>query len=80
MPTDEVERVKMLLQRFITGEDQSLALAGDLEGALTETFAKDERFEDLLDALASYRPGGGPYLYNESQLVLKCQAALSLLI
>ncbi len=44
-------------------------------GALATTFPDDARFEDLLDALASYSPGGGPYLYDEQAILGKCRSA-----
>jgi hypothetical protein len=72
-----IENIRILFHRFISGEDRSLHLAGEIEGAIASTFPNDERFEDVLHALASYRPGGGPFLYDEEAMVAKCQAALS---
>lgn len=68
--------VRELLRRFVDGEDRSVTAARQLEGALAERFPDDERFEDLLDALASYRPGGGEFLYDEKRIVPLCRAAL----
>jgi hypothetical protein len=72
-----LENICVLLRRFISGEDRSLNLAGEIEGAIALTFPDDERFEDFLHALATYRPGGGPFLYGEDAMVAKCQAVLS---
>jgi hypothetical protein len=70
------EALRTLLIRFISGEDRSLLLAGEIEGTIASCFIEGERFEDLLAALASYRPGGGPLLHDEHALVARCQAAL----
>ena len=43
---------RVLLERFLVGPDRSVAAAGALETALLLEFSGDERFEDLLDALA----------------------------
>ena len=72
-----IENICVLLRLFVSGEDRSLRLAGELEGAISLTFPEDERFEDFLHALASYRPTGGPFLYDEEAMVAKCQAVLS---
>ena len=73
---EAIEGICVLLRRFISGHDRSLRFAGDLEGAIAAAFP-EERFEDLLHALASYRPGVGPFLDDEEALAVKCQAALS---
>jgi hypothetical protein len=58
-----------LLEKFRRGEGRSMAVAGKIEIALDELFGEEEPFSALSLALASYRPGGGPYLYNEEQLL-----------
>jgi hypothetical protein len=68
-----------LLRRFVQGPDRSLGAARELEGALATQFPEDERLEDLLLALASYRPGGGELLYDEKAILPFCKAALDLL-
>ncbi|MGD2093244.1 MAG: hypothetical protein PVH61_44195 [Candidatus Aminicenantes bacterium] len=69
----------MLLETFINGENRSLNFAGEIESAFAETFPDDERFEDLMYMLASYRPGGGEFLYNEEQLKKECERVLRIL-
>jgi hypothetical protein len=71
-----IENICMLLRRFISGEDRSSQMAGEIESAIASAFPDDERFEDFLHALASYRPGGGAFLYNEEAMMTKCQAVL----
>jgi hypothetical protein len=57
------------LDSFIRGEDQSIAAAAKLEVAPGETFDEAQPFADLSLGLASCRPGGGPYLYDENDIV-----------
>jgi hypothetical protein len=61
------------LGAFVRGDDRSLALAGKLEVAIDEAFPDDEECQDLVLVLASYRPGGGDYLYDEDAIVPKCR-------
>lgn len=65
-----------LMQRFVSGSDRSLALAGEIEVGLAESFGEREPFADLSLALASYRPGGGVYLYDEEQIVVQMRHAM----
>lgn len=73
---DNAMIIKML-KRFVSGNDRSIMLARELEGAVVAFFPEDERFTELLDALASYEPSGGRYLYDERAMVDKCAAVLS---
>jgi len=57
-----------LMERFVSGQDRSLAIAGEIEVGLEQVFADEEPFADLALALASYRPGGGEYLYDEQRI------------
>jgi hypothetical protein len=77
--TDEapLQRLERLLESFVAGEDRSVRFANGIEGLLLEAFPDDDALEDLLVALASYRPGGGEYLYDEAALVRICCDALS---
>jgi hypothetical protein len=65
-----------LMQRFVSGRDRSMALAAEIEVSLAEVFGEQEPFPDLSLALASYRPGGGEYLYNEEQIVIRMKRAI----
>jgi hypothetical protein len=42
-------------------------------------FPEGERFVDLVDALASYEPGGGDLLFSYERVVPLCRAALKAL-
>lgn len=61
---------------FVDGTDVSMKLAGELEVALDNAFPDDSRFEDLVLTLASYQPGGGPYLYDERAIAKLCQQVI----
>jgi hypothetical protein len=70
----------MLIECFISGSDRSLKLAGQIEVALDEQLGEQEPFASVVLALASYRPGGGPFLYSESDIVPLLQQALDALV
>lgn len=57
-----------LINKFINGSDCSISLANEIEIAIDEAFPNDELMQDAVLMLASYRPGGGDYLYNEAQI------------
>lgn len=78
LPSETGEIVK-LISRFLTGQERSLKIAGEIEGAIAQAFPGDERFEDVLDALASYQPGGGLFLYDENAMIKKLEWTLSVL-
>ena len=56
------------LDRFVTGEDTSLAAANRLEVLLDETYPDDEVVQDRVVDLALYRPGGGEYLIDTVEM------------
>ncbi|MEA2604012.1 MAG: hypothetical protein QOF89_5004 [Acidobacteriota bacterium] len=76
---EKILEIQELLETFTSGRDRSLGLAGRLEVALDDVFPEDERFEDLVLALASYRPGGGDYLYDAEAILPMAYRALSIL-
>ena len=69
-------RLQQMLEAFVAGTDTSPQFASQIEGVLLDHFREDETFEDLLVALASYRPGGGDFLFNETRLRQVCAEAL----
>ena len=69
--------LRRLLELFSAGEDQSLEVAGRIEVGLDEAFPEDPWFQDLVHALAFYRPGGGEYLYDASTIVPLLRVALT---
>lgn len=56
------------IQAFVDGEDISLAAANDIEVALDDAYPDDERIQDVVLMLASYRPGGGDCLHAEPEM------------
>jgi hypothetical protein len=74
--TNSKDEVRQMLRRFIAGEDISIDLAGRMGVALDSLFPEDDRFEDLILALASYQPGGGEYLYSYESILPLCRAGL----
>ena len=56
------------IQRFIDGIDVSLESAGLIEAGLDDAFPDNDWFADKVLMLASYRPGGGEFLYDEAHV------------
>jgi hypothetical protein len=75
----EEEQIRAWLREFVDGTNRTRHRAGELELAIDEAFSEDERFADLLYALAVYAPEGGEFLYGEAELVKECAHALRLL-
>lgn len=65
-----------LVNRFLSGEDQSIRLANEIEVLLVRDFPDSAAFEKLTEPLASYRPGGGPHYYEASELSAALSEAL----
>ncbi len=57
-----------LIDRFLSGEDQSLGLANEIEGRLLASFSDAAWFDEVETALALYRPGGGEHLLDAEGL------------
>jgi len=55
----------VLIEKFTSGEDTSIASANAIEVAIDDAFPDDEVIQDTVLMLASYRPGGGAYLYAQ---------------
>ena len=62
-----------MLDAFVEGQDRSLALAGKLEVAIDNAFPDDDECQELVLALASYRPVGGDLLYDDDAIATKCR-------
>lgn len=71
------EQLREGLRDFVENRDRSLAAAGRLEVALDALFPEDEAMQDVVLALASYRPGGGEFLYDEHAISKLCLWVLS---
>jgi hypothetical protein len=72
MSASERAELVTLIDRFLSGEDQSLALANEIEGQLRgvlASFSDTEWFDEAELALALYRPGGGDHLLDADAVV-----------
>jgi hypothetical protein len=79
---DGSSKVVNLLEQIVLGSHLGEETARQLESTILEQFPDaddDERFEQLLHILASYRPGGGEFMYDTSALAEEARRALSLL-
>ena len=56
-----------LFENFLHKGDWSVSSARELEGRLDE-FSEVDGVEDLQNILASYRPGGGEFLFDKDRL------------
>jgi hypothetical protein len=72
-------KVESALNRLLIERNFSLQAAGALVGVILEEFPDDERFEDILDVLAQYTPGGGQFLFDEKRLEAECKLVMQLL-
>ncbi len=66
----------MLMGRFLSEEDQSIELTGEIGGLLLEEFREAPFFDDLMLSLSLYRPGGGDHLDDEAALAYELRAAV----
>ena len=65
------------IQRFIDGTDVSVESAGLIEVGLDDAFPDNDWISDKVLMLASYRPGGGEFLYDEEQVRLALASVLA---
>jgi len=72
-----MEKLLSAIELFVNGHNRSQDHAEYIVGIIVENFYEDERFEELMELLATYRPEGGDYLYNEEQALKKCEATLT---
>ena len=73
---DSLLRLQQMVKSFLASGDPSVAAANTIEAFLLETFPDDDRFEDLMIALASYQPAGGEFLYDLNSIRPVCADAL----
>ena len=79
MDINEIEILVNKLENFISGKDRTLAIAGEIEVALERLFSDDDEIQDYVTCFASYRPGGGEYLYDEVTMAKKSEYLISLI-
>ncbi|TRC77508.1 hypothetical protein FJV83_28255 [Mesorhizobium sp. WSM4307] len=63
-----MDDLSLLLTRFVSGEDTSLAADNNLEALLDAAHPDDQLVQDVVIDLASYRPGGGPFLFDKLEI------------
>jgi len=74
------DKIVGLLKKFECGADRSVDWAKAVEAEIDDAgFSDDPRFEELCECLASYRPGGGDYLYGEDEMLRVCRSSLALI-
>lgn len=66
--TPAEKRLKESLDALICHYDAAANKVANLEAVLVREFYEDERFDDLLEAVARFKPGGGEYLYSEKEI------------
>jgi hypothetical protein len=76
MNKESVEKLRGLIDRFLTDEDHSLALANEIEGLIIEHFSEANFYDNLLLSLSLYQPGGGEHLDNEETLSWELRQAV----
>ena len=72
-----LEPLRILLQKFVDGENRSLSSAGKIESELIKMFPEDEDLEDFEFALATYHPRGGEFLCDDETIVHWCKWMLA---
>jgi len=66
---DDWRQLSVLLEIVASGKDRSITTARQIEGQIATTFPSDHAIQDLADAFAQYRPGGGDFLFSEADMM-----------
>jgi hypothetical protein len=66
---NNVSHILELVRAFIRGPDRGIQQAGVIETELQKLPDNDISTQDIIIALACYRPEGGPHLYNENEMI-----------
>lgn len=69
-------RLFELANVFLSGKNRSIGLVNEIEGLLIEEFLDTQLFEELIDALALYNPGGGSHYVDDDEMALVLADAL----
>jgi hypothetical protein len=67
--------LRAMIERFLRGEDCSVRFANRIEEYLDGHFRGTPIHEELIEPLATYRPGGGEFLVDEDELARKLRYA-----
>ncbi|WP_431981736.1 hypothetical protein [Streptomyces qinglanensis] len=65
------EELLALVDKFLSGEDQSILLVNKIEGILVDHFPESAAFEELAEPLSLFRPGCGLPYYDVKDM---CEA------
>jgi hypothetical protein len=67
-----------MLQSFVCGRDRTPAFVDQIAGLLIHApeFHDTELYDELIDAVTCYRPGGGEGLYDEEAVASAFRDAL----
>lgn len=68
-----------MVNAFISGEDRSLVMAGNIEVTLDKLFPEDDEIQDFVTCFAMYKPGGGELLFDEISLTSESKLLLEYL-
>lgn len=75
----EIKVLVEMLNKFISEEDCSIEMAEKIEVMLDELFPTDDEIQDFVTCFASYRPGGGEYLYDKNGLIKETKVLLNII-
>lgn len=75
----DYERIVSAANRVLGGDESRIA-AEELETAILAANLDDDRWEDLLEALALYAPGSGTPYYEPEELRAAIRGTLDLLL
>lgn len=67
------------IEKFVNKDDISLKNTQEIEVLLENLIIKDELITETILFLASYRPGGGEYMNDESQIAQQLNKVLVIL-
>lgn len=75
----EIKALVEMLNQFISELDCSMEMAGKIELALDDLFPDDDEIQDFVTCFASYRPGGGDYLYDKNRMIKESKVLLNII-
>lgn len=67
------------LKKFLDETDISMDNAGHIENLLDELYPYNDDIQEFVTCLASYRPGGGEFLYDKDQIIKHGKIILKIL-
>jgi hypothetical protein len=76
---NEIEVLMSKLENFVLGKNRTLTVAGEIEVSLEKLFSDDDEIQDYVTCFASYKPGGGEYLYDETAMIQKSKCLINLI-